>query len=85
MKDFIFTIDVESFSFETNNYDDKVIYRLENDAMPKLLSLFRKLEIKATFFYVASYLKISKDSFYEMINQGNEIASHGWDTKNTMI
>ena len=79
MKNFIFTIDVESFSFETNNYDDKVIYRLENDAMPKLLSLFRKFEITATFFYTASYLKISKDSFYEVINQGHEIASHGWD------
>ena len=79
MKDFIFTIDVESFSFETNNYDDKVIHRLENDAMPKLLSLLHKFEIKATFFYTASYLKISKDSFCEVINQGHEIASHGWD------
>jgi peptidoglycan/xylan/chitin deacetylase (PgdA/CDA1 family) len=79
MKDFIFTIDVESFSFETNNYDDKVIHRLENDAMPKLLSLLHKFEIKATFFYTASYLKISKDSFFEVINQGHEIASHGWD------
>ena len=79
MKNFIFTIDVESFSFETNNYDDKVIYRLENDAMPKLLSLLHKFEITATFFYTASYLKISKDSFYEVIKQGHEIASHGWD------
>ena len=79
MKNFIFTIDVESFSFETYNYDDKVIYRLENDAMPKLLSLFHKFDITATFFYTASYLKISKDSFYEVIKQGHEIASHGWD------
>jgi peptidoglycan/xylan/chitin deacetylase (PgdA/CDA1 family) len=79
MKNFIFTVDVESFTFETNNYDDKVIYRLENDAMPKLLSLLHKFEITATFFYTASYLKISKDSFYEVLNQGHEIASHGWD------
>ena len=45
MKNFIFTVDVESFSFKPNNYDDKVIYRLENNAMPKLLSL-RNLSIE---------------------------------------
>ena len=41
---FIMTNDVESHSFESNSLDDSIAGRIENEAMPKLLSLHKKVK-----------------------------------------
>ena len=60
MKEFIFTVDVERLCFETHSFDNKVVKRIEDIAIPKLLTIFSKNNIKATFFYTAEYVKLSK-------------------------
>ena len=40
------TNDVESHSFESNTLDDSIGRRIENEAMPKLLSLHKKHKVK---------------------------------------
>jgi peptidoglycan-N-acetylglucosamine deacetylase len=79
MKEFIFTVDVERLCFETHSFDNKVVKRIEDIAIPKLLTIFSKNNIKATFFYTAEYVKLSKGSIIEVKKNGHEIGLHGWD------
>jgi hypothetical protein len=55
---FIMTNDVESHSFESNSLDDSIAGRIENEAMPKLLSLHKKHKVKATFILLRLLLNL---------------------------
>jgi len=77
--EFIMTNDVECFSFETNSYDESIVERVEKEAMPKLLSLYKKYDIKATFFFTARFAKLSPKTVLMVKKDGHEIGCHGYD------
>ena len=76
---FIMTNDVERHSFESNSLDDSIAGRIENEAMPKLLSLHKKHKVKATFFFVATFAKSYPNILRMVAQEGHEIACHGYD------
>ena len=76
---FIMTNDVESYSFESNNLDSSIDKRVESEAMPRLLALHKKYNVKATFFFVATFAKCNPNTVRMVSEEGHEIACHGYD------
>jgi peptidoglycan-N-acetylglucosamine deacetylase len=76
---FILTVDVERLSFETNSYHDSVAKKVEKEGLPKLLDLFDKYNIVATFYSTARYCQLAKHSLSEIIKKGHEVGCHGFD------
>ena len=65
----IMTVDLEG------DLDSKETRSLEK-VVPKLLDLFEKRQIKATFFVVSELLHAHKELILEIQSKGHEIASH---------
>jgi len=77
--DYLMTVDVESYSFETNSYDYTFIPpKVTGEALPPLLELFRKNGITATFFFTARFAQISPKALEVVLDAGHEIGSHGY-------
>lgn len=76
---FMMTVDVERISFEDNCYHDYIAQRIANEGLPKLLDLFDKYNIKATFYVTAKYAKLQPKSLIELVEKGHEIGCHGFD------
>ena len=73
------TVDVERISFEDNCYHDNIAERVAQEGLPKLLYLFEKHNVKATFYLTAKYAKLAKQSLFSILEKGHEIGSHGFD------
>jgi len=76
---FIMTNDVECHSFETNSLDESIPKRVEKEAMPELLALYRKYSVKATFFFTAQFARLSPKTVLMVKKEGHEIACHGYN------
>ena len=76
---YIFTNDVECFSFATNSFDESVVSAVENQALPKLLDLLGRYGINATFFFTARYAELSSRSVLMVQQCGHEIGCHGYN------
>jgi len=50
MSHFLMTNDVECFSFEHNRYEPEVAKRVLAQGLPRLLDLYDKNDVNATFF-----------------------------------
>ncbi len=78
MKYCILTNDVELTSIVNNNLSLETGKRVLDEGIPKLLNLYAKYNIKATFFITGKFI----ESFPEVIklidSAGHEIASHGY-------
>ena len=48
---FLMTNDVECFSFERNQYLPEVAGRVLREGLPRLLDLYDKHDVNATFFF----------------------------------
>jgi peptidoglycan/xylan/chitin deacetylase (PgdA/CDA1 family) len=77
--DFFLTNDVERHSFETNSLDDRIVKVIENNTLPKLLQLYKKYKISATFFFTAYFAQLSPKSVLLVKKNGHEIACHGYN------
>ena len=77
-KNYVMTIDVEDFSYETNSYDKNIIERVHNEALPKILDIFLTNEIRATFFFTGYFAKHSPESLRMVINEGHEVGCHSY-------
>ncbi len=73
------TTDVECHSFETNTRDEAVAKRVEQEALPELLRLYRKHRIKSTFFFTVRFAELSPKSVMLVRKAGHEVGCHGYD------
>jgi len=78
----------------TLNYDNKnVIYNGNRDSnkvslmvnvywgteyIPKMLEIFKKYDVKTTFFVGGTWAEKEKDTLLQIYNEGHEIGSHGY-------
>jgi peptidoglycan/xylan/chitin deacetylase (PgdA/CDA1 family) len=76
---YLLTNDVECFSFETNSYDAAVAEVVAEEAMPKLLDLYKQHSVKSTFFFTAQFAQLSPRSVTLVVESGHEVACHGYD------
>ena len=72
------TCDVEEHSIEKNTLDDSVIDLVHEQGLPRLLNLFEKHGIKATFFFTGYYAVKSPKSLILVKDKGHEIGCHSF-------
>ena len=72
------TCDVEEHSLEKNDLDDSIISVVANEGIPRLLELFDKYDIKATFFITGYFAERSPEILHEIKNNGHEIGCHSY-------
>jgi peptidoglycan/xylan/chitin deacetylase (PgdA/CDA1 family) len=69
--------DVETTSIWFNDLRDDTGEKVWKEGMPLLLDLYRKYDIKSTFFYTAYIAKLYPEVVRMVIADGHEIGSHG--------
>ena len=72
-----FTNDVEHTSVNGGTYD-RIANVVETEALPRLLDLYDKYNVKATFFVLASLAEIRPNIVKQIYAHGQEVASHGY-------
>ncbi len=78
MKVVCITNDVEATSIYGEAYREDIAQNVAEVALPALLALYRKYNVKATFFCLASYIQ-KYPQIIEMIQaDGHEVACHGF-------
>ena len=78
MKVVCITNDVEATSIFGEAYREDIAKNVAEVALPALLALYRKYNVKATFFCLASYIE-KYPQIIEMIQaEGHEVACHGY-------
>ena len=73
----LFTNDVESTSIWFNALRDETGYKVLEEGMPILLSLYEKYDIKTTFFFTGYIAKLNPEIVKMILPFGHEIGSHG--------
>jgi len=74
----LITNDVETTSILNHRLDDKTGKLVLKQGMPRLLELYEKFNIKATFFYTAYIAKLYPEVVRMVIPYGHEVGSHGY-------
>lgn len=74
----LITNDVETTSILNHRLDNKTAAFVLKEGMPRLLELYAKYEVKATFFYTAHIAKLVPEVVKMVIPYGHEIGSHGY-------
>lgn len=73
----LITNDVETTSIINHKLRDKTGEYVLTQGMPRLLDLYEKYGVKATFFYTGHIAKLYPDVVRMAYNRGHEIGSHG--------
>lgn len=73
----LLTNDVETHSIWFNELRDETGYLVYKNAMPNILDLYRKYNVRATFFYTGYIAKLIPDIVKMIIEDGHEIGCHG--------
>ena len=73
----LITNDVETTSIVNHKLRDKTGKYVLMQGMPRLLDLYEKYGVKATFFYTGHIAKLYPDVVRMAYNSGHEIGSHG--------
>jgi peptidoglycan/xylan/chitin deacetylase (PgdA/CDA1 family) len=74
----LITNDVETTSILNHRLDDNVAEYVYRQGMPRLLDLYEKYNVKATFFFTAHIAKLIPDVIRMILPYGHEVASHGY-------
>ena len=77
MKVCCITNDLEATSIYGEPYRKDIAENVLNEALPAVLALYRKYNVKATFYCLASYVNDYPDLVKLIEADGHEIASHG--------
>ena len=77
----IFTNDVETHSVWLNELRDETGFKVLKEAMPKLLEIYSKYNVKSTFFYTGYIAKKFPDVVKLAFDNGHEIGCHGLSHK----
>ena len=73
------TNDVECFSFEHNRYEPEVAKRVLKQGLPRLLDLYDKHNVHATFFYTGKIVELKPEVIDIVKERGHhEIGCHGY-------
>lgn len=72
----LITNDVETLSINGKAYDD-IAVKVWKEALPALLDLYSKYNVKATFFYVAEFAQQYPDIVKMAQSSGHEVGCHG--------
>ena len=75
--DVLFTNDVETTSILNHKLRDKTADYLVNQGMPRLLDLYEKYHVAATFFFTGYVATLKPELVRMAVNRGHEIGSHG--------
>jgi peptidoglycan-N-acetylglucosamine deacetylase len=74
----IITNDVETTSILNHRLDDKTAEYVLKQGMPRLLELYGKYNVKATFFFTAHIAKLVPEVVKMVIPYNHEVGSHGY-------
>jgi len=74
----ILTNDVETTSIWFNTLRPETGYRVYMEGMPALLELYKKHNIKSTFFFCGDIVQLYPQVVRMILPYGHEVASHGW-------
>lgn len=77
MKVCCITNDLEATSIYGEPYRKDIAENVLNEALPAVLALYRKYNVKATFYCLASYVEDYPELVKLIEADGHEIASHG--------
>ena len=72
------TNDVETTSLINGGLRDETGVKVWQEGMPRLLDLYAKHNIKATFFFVADYAEKYPEVVRMILPYGHEVACHGY-------
>ncbi|MDL2262945.1 polysaccharide deacetylase family protein [Bacteroidales bacterium OttesenSCG-928-I21] len=72
----LMTNDVESLSINGQSFDE-IGMKVWKEALPALLALYEKYNVKATFFFVAEFAKQYPEVVKMIQPYGHEVACHG--------
>jgi peptidoglycan-N-acetylglucosamine deacetylase len=73
----LITNDVETTSIINHQLRDKTGEYVLNQGMPRLLDMYAKYDVKATFFYTGYIAKLFPEVVKMVLPYGHEIGSHG--------
>ena len=73
----LFTNDVETTSIWHNSLRNEMGWKVYNEGMPMLLDLYKRYEIKTTFFFTGYIAKLCPEIVKMVVPYGHEVASHG--------
>ncbi len=74
----LITNDVETTSIINHRLDDRTAEFVLKEGMPRLLELYDKYNVKATFFFTAHIAKLVTKVVKMIIPYGHEVGSHGY-------
>lgn len=77
MKKMLITNDVETTSILNHKLRDKTADYLVSQGMPRLLDLYEKYHVRATFFFTGHVARLKPQLVKRVSGQGHEIGSHG--------
>jgi len=77
-KHVLITNDVETTSILNHRLDDRTAEYVLKQGMPRLLELYEKYDVKATFFYTAHIAKLIPELVKMILPYGHEVACHGY-------
>ena len=72
----LFALDVETTSIWHNCLRDSTGKRVANEAVPRILEMFREKEIETTFFVTGYFARLFPDCVKKISEHGHEIGSH---------
>lgn len=78
---YLLTNDVEEFSIKKNKLDLDTARLVYKEGLPRLLRLYEKYKIKATFYLTASFVELFPNSVKMVLNSGHEVGCHGLSHK----
>ena len=73
----LLTNDVETTSIWFNTLRDETAQKVLQEGMPTLLDIYRKYNIKTTFFFTGYIAKLLPELVKMAVADGHEVASHG--------
>lgn len=78
MKVVCITNDVEATTIQGEAYNNDIANRVRVEALPKVLALYKKYNVKTTFFCQGSMIEQFPDIVEMIEKDGHEVACHGW-------
>jgi peptidoglycan-N-acetylglucosamine deacetylase len=74
----LITNDVETTSIINHRLDDNVAIKVYREGMPRLLDLYEKYNVVATFYFTAHIAKLVPEVVKIILPYGHEVGSHGY-------
>ena len=72
------TNDVECYSMYANNIDYSIVDEIQTIGIPRLLELYSKHDVKATFYVTGKFAELSPESIDLILSYGHEIGCHSY-------